>query len=182
LRLTRDGNNHVARILAINWKDIDDVMDLVPANTLMGKWLRRKGSCGAKAMEPFFEMVLDQGNQFWDYVPNSQEHLGSKLEKRGQSILQSGTSIGYQPHSANASKNTDPGGRDLLPDEFIVMRGEMGEVGKETDIRCVEFISAGLVLANRVLNAFPQSMAILPDCISKIYGPDILEHAYHCGR
>jgi hypothetical protein len=63
LRLTRDGNNHVARILAINWKDIDDVMDLVPANTLMGKWLRRKGSCGAEAMEPFFEMVSDQGNQ-----------------------------------------------------------------------------------------------------------------------
>jgi hypothetical protein len=57
----------------------------------------------------------------------------------------------------------------LLPDEFIVMRGKMGEVGKETDIRCVEFISAGLMLANRVLNAFPQSMAILTDCISKIF-------------
>lgn len=165
----RCGNNHIARILAINWKDITDIESLVPANTLLGKWLRRDGTCGVKDMVPFFEMVSDQGNQFWDCVPNSQDHLGTKFEKRGQSILQSGTSIGYQSHSANASRNTDPGGRDLLPDEFIATRGKMGEVGKATDIRCIEFISAGLELADRVLNAFPQSMDVLPECISDVF-------------
>jgi hypothetical protein len=86
----------VTRIVAINWKDIDDVMDLVPTSTLLSKWLSHDGTCGITDLIAFFETFSDQGHRFWDFFPNSQEHLGNKLEKRGKSILQSGISIRYQ--------------------------------------------------------------------------------------
>jgi hypothetical protein len=160
--------NQRATILAINWKDIADIWTLIPNGTLLGKWLRHPNQ-GPDETAAFLDMQSANGNCFWDCVPpNSGKEAQAKLLTRGQSIIQEGTMIAANYNNAT-SMVYDFHGNRLHTGEYQVTRGKMGQIGKTTDIRCIEFLSPALPLVDRLLHAWPTKLQQLDQSVTRAF-------------
>jgi hypothetical protein len=155
-----------AVILAINYTDIEDWDTLVPADTLLGMWMRTRCTSHA-SMEKFLDMCSESGFKFVDCI-HKLKTTREQTTKRGQTVLHEGTAIMAKTRNF-LQQGKDAHGNRLNPDEFQLVRASMGIVGGVTDRRCREFLTPALPLVHRVLAAWPPKMNKLPPEVSKAF-------------
>jgi hypothetical protein len=160
----KDDEKSVA--LAINYRDLVDCYTLVPADTLLGAWLRN-ASTDQSSMEKFLDQRSKLGNTFMDCISHIKA-TKSQTVKRGQTVAHEGTAIMAKRYNF-LQQGKDAGGNKLPSDRYQLVRASMGKVGGITDKRCQEFITPALSLVNRVLSAWPQKLDNLPPEVSNAF-------------
>jgi hypothetical protein len=162
----REPNNRRGVVLAIKVTNIDHWKELVPDTTLLGMWLRKQVTDHTR-MDEFLSLESPLGNSFVDCIPKK-ESPSKQAKTRGQTVLQEGTMITAK--FSNSYQNFKDGhGNLLMNNQYQVTRSEMGGIGSCPDIRCKEFLSPALPLVERVFQAWPEKLHLLPQCVQDAF-------------